>query len=236
VKWRTGSEARISHLKRDYGWARTRVDGIAGAQTWCGWGVLAHNSAKVAGLLKAKDDNTARRSATKDAEVAGPHPPGRRRRSSQHGLVRPSFIPPRPTREQRDLTRHRKSVIEERGREAQRLHKVLEDAGVKLSSVLTKSGREMIDALIAGQRDPEMLASSKTLWPGASTPFTASGESLGAPRPSEAIKSSTGSSTGWPGTRTYWRSRTRITTLHNASSAAQSDLWRYQPAPPSANS
>ena len=80
----------------------------------------------------------------------------------EHGLVRPSFIPPRPTREQRDLTRYRKSVIEERARETQRLHKVLEDAGVKLSSVassvLTKSGREMIDALIAGQRDPAVLA------------------------------------------------------------------------------
>ncbi len=80
----------------------------------------------------------------------------------EHGLVRPSFIPPRPTREQRDLCRYRKSVIEERGREVQRLHKVLEDAGVKLSSVashvLTKSGREMLDALIAGQRDPEILA------------------------------------------------------------------------------
>jgi len=53
-------------------------------------------------------------------------------------------------------------VIEERARESQRLHKVLEDAGVKLSSVassvLTKSGREMIDALIGGQRDPEALA------------------------------------------------------------------------------
>jgi transposase len=80
----------------------------------------------------------------------------------EHGLVRPSFIPPRPTREQRDLTRYRKAVIEERGREVQRLHKVLEDAGVKLSSVassvLTRSGREMIDALIAGQRDPAALA------------------------------------------------------------------------------
>jgi transposase len=80
----------------------------------------------------------------------------------EHGLVRPSFIPARPGREQRDLTRYRKSVIEERGRETQRLHKVLEDAGVKLSSVassvLTKSGREMIDALIAGQRDPAVLA------------------------------------------------------------------------------
>jgi transposase len=80
----------------------------------------------------------------------------------EHGLVRPSFIPQRATREQRDLTRYRKSVIEERGRETQRLHKVLEDAGVKLSSVassvLTKSGREMIDALISGQRDTAVLA------------------------------------------------------------------------------
>ncbi len=80
----------------------------------------------------------------------------------EHGLVRPSFIPDRPTREQRDLTRYRRVVVEDRGRESQRLHKVLEDAGIKLASftskVLTKSGREMIDALIAGQRDPAILA------------------------------------------------------------------------------
>lgn len=80
----------------------------------------------------------------------------------EHGLVRPSFVPPRATRELRDLTRYRKAVIEERARETQRLHRVLEDAGIKLSSVtssvLTKSGREMIEALIAGQRDPEVLA------------------------------------------------------------------------------
>jgi len=80
----------------------------------------------------------------------------------EHGLVRPSFIPPAPFRALRDLTRYRKSVIEERARETQRLHKVLEDAGVKLSSVssavLNKSGRAMIDALVAGECDPEMLA------------------------------------------------------------------------------
>jgi len=80
----------------------------------------------------------------------------------EHGLVRPSFIPPEPFRALRDLTRYRKSVIEERARETQRLHKVLEDAGVKLSSVassvLTKSGRAMIDALIAGERDSTVLA------------------------------------------------------------------------------
>ena len=80
----------------------------------------------------------------------------------EHGLVRPSFIPDRSTREERDLTRYRRVVVEDRGRESQRLHKVLEDAGIKLASftskVLTKSGREMIDALIAGQRDPAVLA------------------------------------------------------------------------------
>jgi transposase len=80
----------------------------------------------------------------------------------KHGLVRPSFIPPGRSRALRDLTRYRKSVIEERARESQRLHKVLEEAGVKLSSVasavLTKSGREMIEALIAGERDATVLA------------------------------------------------------------------------------
>lgn len=80
----------------------------------------------------------------------------------EHGLVRPSFVPPKPIRQLRDLTRYRKAVIEERARETQRLHKVLEDAGVKLSSVaskvLTKSGRQMLDALVAGQRDPAVLA------------------------------------------------------------------------------
>ena len=80
----------------------------------------------------------------------------------EHGLVRPSFVPPKPIRELRDLTRYRRTVIEERGRETQRLHKVLEDAGIKLASVasktLTKSGRDMLDALIAGERDPAVLA------------------------------------------------------------------------------
>lgn len=51
VKWRTGSEGRISSLKRDYGWTRTRLDGIEGARTWCGHGVLAHNLVKIAGLI-----------------------------------------------------------------------------------------------------------------------------------------------------------------------------------------
>jgi transposase len=80
----------------------------------------------------------------------------------EHGLVRPSFVPPKEIRELRDLTRYRKAQIDERGREAQRLDKVLQDAGVKLSSVATdilgKSGRDMLEALVAGTRDPEVLA------------------------------------------------------------------------------
>jgi IS5 family transposase len=55
VKWRTGSEGRVSHLKRTWGWNRTRIDGIDGTRTWCGWGVLAHNATKVAALLEERD-------------------------------------------------------------------------------------------------------------------------------------------------------------------------------------
>ena len=78
------------------------------------------------------------------------------------GLVRPSFVPDRAIREIRDLTRFRRSRMEERTREAQRLDKVLQDAGIKLSSVasdpLGVSGRAMLAALVSGSRDPEVLA------------------------------------------------------------------------------
>jgi transposase len=80
----------------------------------------------------------------------------------EHGLVRPSFVPPRPVRELRDLTRYRKTQIQERSREVQRLDKVLQDAGIKLSSVATDvigvSGRAMLEALVAGTHDPAVLA------------------------------------------------------------------------------
>jgi transposase len=80
----------------------------------------------------------------------------------EHGLVRPSFVPPKEIRQLRDLTRYRKRQIEERTREVQRLEKVLQDAGIKLSSVATRvlgaSGRAMLDALVSGTTDPEVLA------------------------------------------------------------------------------
>jgi IS5 family transposase len=77
VKWRTGSEGRISCMKRDYGWRRTRIDGTAGAQTWCGWGVLAHNATKISGLINA-EDGPRQANAAKTANTAVPAPPARR--------------------------------------------------------------------------------------------------------------------------------------------------------------
>jgi transposase len=78
------------------------------------------------------------------------------------GLLRGSFIPPKDIAAIRELTRYRKKLIETRTRELQRLSKVLEDGGIKIdsvaSSITTLSARDMIEALIAGQRDPRVLA------------------------------------------------------------------------------
>lgn len=80
----------------------------------------------------------------------------------QHGLLKPSFVPPEPIRELRDLTRQRAQVVAERGSVANRIQGVLEDANVKLGSVATDvlgdSGRAMLRAMIGGQEDPEALA------------------------------------------------------------------------------
>jgi transposase len=78
------------------------------------------------------------------------------------GLLRASFVPPKPIRTLRNLTRYRKTQINDRQREAARLHKILEDSGVKLgcvaSDIMGKSGRAMLDALVAGTTDPVVLA------------------------------------------------------------------------------
>ncbi len=80
----------------------------------------------------------------------------------EHGLLRGSFVPPRVVRELRDLTRYRKRLVQTRTQESQRIQKTLEDAGIKLDSVASHvmgvSGRAMLRALIAGERDPEALA------------------------------------------------------------------------------
>jgi transposase len=81
---------------------------------------------------------------------------------AEAGLLRASFVPPKPIRALRNLTRYRKTQIQERAREANRLHKALEDTGIKLDCVATdilgKSGRAMLDALVEGTTDPEILA------------------------------------------------------------------------------
>jgi transposase len=80
----------------------------------------------------------------------------------QHGLLRGSFVPPKPIRELRDLTRQRSQLVAQKASVANRIQKVLEDANIKLSSVATDvlgaSGRAMIRALIAGEEDPGELA------------------------------------------------------------------------------
>jgi transposase len=81
---------------------------------------------------------------------------------AEAGLLRASFVPPKPIRRLRNLTRYRKTQIQERQREANRLHKALEDTGIKLdcvaSDILGASGRAMLAALCEGTTDPEVLA------------------------------------------------------------------------------
>jgi transposase len=79
-----------------------------------------------------------------------------------HGLIRASFVPDQPTQEMRNLMRTRKQLVREQSRHLQRVQKTLEDANIKLDSVLsslmTKSGRAMIAALVAGETNPAKLA------------------------------------------------------------------------------
>jgi transposase len=100
-----------------------------------------------------------RKTDAKDAEWLG--------QLLECGLLRGSFVPTPVMQRLRNLTRYRNKLTQDRGREVQRIQKVLEDAGIKLDSVISdvlgKSSRQMLEALIAGERDPEALAEmSKT--------------------------------------------------------------------------
>ncbi|HYN81615.1 MAG TPA: IS110 family transposase [Gemmatimonadaceae bacterium] len=79
-----------------------------------------------------------------------------------HGLIRASFIPPAEIRALRDMTRHRKSLIRDRSTAINRVHKLLESTNIKLGNVVSdlmgKSGRAMLNALVAGERNPDVLA------------------------------------------------------------------------------
>jgi transposase len=86
---------------------------------------------------------------------------------AEAGLVKANFVPPKPIRQLRNLTRYRKTQIQERAREVNRLHKALEDAGIKLDTVaadvMGKSGRDMLDALVAGQSGPHAVRKAMIL-------------------------------------------------------------------------
>ena len=107
-------------------------------------------------------------SGQRPARQAGPGPQDRRDdaqwicRLAEAGVLRASLVPPKPIRTLRNLTRYRKAQIRDRHSEAGRLHKLLEDTGIKLdcvaSDLLGKSGRAMLEALIVGTTDPEVLA------------------------------------------------------------------------------
>jgi transposase len=83
-----------------------------------------------------------------------------------HGLIRASFVPPTPVQELRDLTRTRKQLVREMAQHTQRIQKTLEDANIKLtgviSDVLGQSGRALLQALVAGETDPERLVELTT--------------------------------------------------------------------------
>ena len=72
VKWRTGSEGRISYLKRRFGWDRTLLATLDGAQTWCGLGVFTHNTGKIAGLVAAATTPDRPEPATKPGPAPAP--------------------------------------------------------------------------------------------------------------------------------------------------------------------
>jgi transposase len=118
------------------------------------WHVLEDNFELVLANAKHIRNVPGRKTDVKDAEWIA--------ELLAHGLIRGSFVPDRPFQELRDLTRARKQFVRERGRNVQRIQKVLQDANIKLDSYLTDitglSGRRMLAAMIAGQSDPKVLA------------------------------------------------------------------------------
>jgi len=76
IKWRTGSEGRISALKRNYGWNRSLMDGLAGTQTWCGYGIFAHNAVKISGLIAPSRPEPLRLDHRPPRSTADTGPPG----------------------------------------------------------------------------------------------------------------------------------------------------------------
>jgi transposase len=118
------------------------------------WHVLEGHATLVLGNAKEIKNVPGRKTDVKDAAWIAD--------LLAHGLIRASLVPPEPIQEWRDLTRTRKQLVAERTQHVQRTQKVLEDANVKLASVVTDilgvSGRAMLDALAAGEQAPARLA------------------------------------------------------------------------------
>jgi IS5 family transposase len=75
VKWRTGCEGRVATLKRNWGWNRTLMDGLEGASTWCGWGILAHNATKITNIMTAHQTEPTRPPAARGNSPPRDPPP-----------------------------------------------------------------------------------------------------------------------------------------------------------------
>ena len=138
-------------------WGVTRVVMESTSDYWKGVYYLLEAEGFECWLVNARDvKNVPGRAKSDKLDVAWLAKVGER------GMCRPSLVQPKPIRELRNLTRYRRSLIRDRTREMQRVEKLLEDAQIKLSSVVSKlfgvSGRAMLDALAAGQTDPKALA------------------------------------------------------------------------------
>lgn len=138
-------------------WGVTRVVMESTSDYWKGVYYLLEAEGFECWLVNARDvKNVPGRAKTDRADAAW------LAKVAERGMCSPSLVHPQPIRQLRDLTRYRRSLTRDRTREMQRVEKLLEDAQIKLSSVITDifgvSGRQMLDALIAGQRNPTVLA------------------------------------------------------------------------------
>jgi transposase len=138
-------------------WGVTRVVMESTSDYWKGAYYLLEAEGFECWLVNARDvKNVPGRAKTDKADAAW------LAKVAERGMCRPSLVHPRPIRQLQDLTRYRRSLIRDRTREMQRVEKLLEDAQIKLSAVISDifgvSGRLMLDALIAGQRNPTTLA------------------------------------------------------------------------------
>jgi len=138
-------------------WSVTRVVMESTGDYWKGVYYLLESEGFECWLVNARDvKNVPGRAKTDKLDVVW------QAKVAERGMCRPSLVQPRPIRELRNLTRYRRSLTRDRTREMQRVEKLLEDAQIKLSSVVSRlfgvTGRLILDALVAGQRDPKVLA------------------------------------------------------------------------------